>query len=188
MRNSLRALFPRVLFLLVAGLLSVTEFAWAQEQAKPPEPAQTQTKPTPKKPTRNSGWVTTSDPVALLSVRRGPPLPEAPTAAAPATTCAPNDGTAVPGDASLKNGEIALIEKQIQDRQKRIALLMRLFVNDERPFLNDPGNTNREPTAQERRKYEQDELLYETSEIARLREKLNVLNAASSERAAGTKP
>jgi len=182
MNPFLRALCLRVFFPVVAGMLCVCEVSWAQSQEKPAEAPKTETKSGPAKPTRNTGWVTTTDPVALLTVRRAPKAVEA-----PADETA-NAETGTPVDTTTKSGEIAELEKQIQIKQKKIALLMRLFATDERPFLNDPGDTTVETTAQERRKYEQDELLYETAELAKMRGQLEKLKAEKVEKVAEGKP
>jgi len=182
MNPFLRASRLCVLFPVAAGMLCVCEVSWAQSQEKTAETPKTETKSGPKKPTRDTGWVTTTDPVALLTVRGAARNGEA-----PADDTA-NAAGGAPGEATTKGGEIAELEKQIQVKQKRIALLIRLFATDERPFLIDPGDTTVEATAQERRKYEQDEMLYETAELAKMRGRLEKLKAEKGEKVAEGKP
>jgi uncharacterized protein YeeX (DUF496 family) len=185
MKPSLRSLFPQACLpiLLVAGVLNMCEVCRAQSPGKTAETPASQKKSGPQKPTRDTGWVTTNDPVALLSVRKAPRIVEAP--ATDAAGLAEGKGASATEDESAsKAAEIVSVEKQIQDKQKRIALLLRLFVKDERPFLNDPESTGAGTTAQERRKYEQNELLYETAELAKLKAKLEELTAASGEKTA----
>ena len=189
MKPYLRAIFSRVALTMIAGMLSVCEVAWAQSQQKPADATETQKKSGPKKPTRNTGWVTTNDPVALMTVRRAPRMIEASAEeSAKLEPAAAKEAVGTPEEVARKNAEIAALEKQIQDKQKRIALLMRLFVRDERPFLNDPAGAAADAAAQERRKYEQDELLYESAEIAQLREKQSALKSANREIIAAEKP
>jgi hypothetical protein len=177
MKPYLRALFPRVALPILLGVFGVSEVAWAQTQEKPAETSKTQTKSAPQKPQRDTGWVATSDPVALLAGRKEQVNAEGGagemTKATPATVA-----SATQEEIANRSAQIAALEKQIQEKQKRVALLMRLFVKDERPFVNDPGNAAGNATAAEQRKYEQDELLYETAQIARLRGKVEELKAA----------
>jgi hypothetical protein len=185
MKPSLRSFLPRACLpiLLLAGVLNMCEVCWAQNPEKTAETPTSQKKSGPQKPTRDTGWVTTNDPVALLSVQKAPRIVEAP--ATDAAGLAEGKGASATEDESARRAaEIASVEKQIQDKQKRIALLMRLFVKDERPFLNNPEGTAAETTAQEQRKYEQNELLYETAELAKLTAKLEELTAASGEKTA----
>ena len=186
MQPSLRVFFPRVCFplVLLAGTLSVCEASWAQSPENAVETAKNQKKAGPQKPTRDTGWVATNDPVSLLSVRKSPRLVAAPPTEGDAAAASAGQGASATDDTTKKAAEMAAVEKQIQDKQKRIALLMRLFVKDERLFLNDPENTHGDPTAQDRRKYEQDELLYETAELAKLKVKLQELTAANAEKTA----
>lgn len=187
MKPSLRVFFPRVCFpiALLAGVFGVCAVSRAQSPEKT-APTPTSAKKTgPQKPTRDTGWVTTNDPVSLLSVHEAARTVKAPETDGDAGATPEGQGTsATDNDPAKKAAEIAAVEKQIQDKQKRIALLMRLFVNDERPFLNDPGNTHGDATAQDRRKYEQSELLYETAELAKLKTRLQELTAASGEKTA----
>ncbi len=175
MKHYLRVFLPRAALSLIAGTVSVCELTWAQSQDKPAETDKTQTASGPKKPVRDSGWVTTDDGVALLSVSKTP-LAVTPPAEAAGKTTLPPEKEAIPG--TRRRAEITALEKQIQDKQKRIALLMRLFVNDERAFLNDPGNMQTDASVQDRRKYEQDELLYESAELAKMRKRLDQMKAA----------
>lgn len=174
MKSYLCSLFPRVALPILLGVFSVSEAGWAQTQEKSAETTKPQTESGPQKPKRNTGWVDTSDPVALLAMRKEPVVAEAPATEASQTTAV----STTPGQITNSNAQVAALEKQIQEKQKRVALLMRLFVNDERPFLNDPGNVTGNATAAERRKFDQDELLYETAQIARLRRKVEELKTA----------
>jgi hypothetical protein len=184
MQPSLRVSFPRACLplALLAGTLSVCGASLAQSPEHAVETPTSQKKAGPQKPTRDTGWVTTNDPVSLLSVRKSPRIVAAPATEGDAASA--GQGASAMGDETRKAAEIAAVERQIQDKQKRIALLMRLFVKDERPFLNDPENTHGDTTAQDRRKYEQDELLYETAELAKLKAKLEELTAAGGEKTA----
>jgi hypothetical protein len=179
MKPYLRSLFPGVALPILVGVFGMSEVGWAQTQEKAAETPKTQTKPAPQKPKRDTGWVTTNDPVALLALRRESVAAEA-TAAEAAKVTPATATNATTEEIAKRNSQIAGLEKEIQGRQERIALLMRLFVNDERPFLNDPGHAAADAAAAERRKYEQDELLYEAAQIARLRGKVEELKTAGN--------
>jgi hypothetical protein len=160
---------------LVAGILGVCARAGAQEkQSTNGETAKSQTKEGPQKPVWDPGWVKTSDPVALLTVRQAPKVVETPKVEKVAQGI---EARSPEDPAQRKAAEIASVEKQIQEKQARIVFLLRLFVNDERLFLNDPGNPAGDAAARERRKYEQDELLYETAQLAKLKAELEGLRA-----------
>lgn len=190
---------------LVAGVLALSAAVWGQTQEKtnpsaasqattssgqvdgqiaqdpsrsedqPPHHASLKQDPAgPKKPTRKVEFVTTTDPVALLAVRRADIL------LAPALTRidgSPSDGNAL-GDEKTEATELAETERLIKEKQKRILLLLRLFATDEQMFLRDPSAAEKDPRVQERRKYSQDELLWETAELARLKKRMNELEAA----------
>jgi hypothetical protein len=184
MKPSLRD-FPRCGFLATfffCGALSVPAVMLAQSAEKPDATAKTEAKSEPKKPTRDTGWVTTSDPVALLAVPRKAKSAAGGEAVSGATGAA--ETTVATDDAAKKQAAIADLKREIQDKQKRIALLMRLFVRDERPFLNSPDGPATDAQAQDRRKYEQNELLYETAQLGRLKAMLSELTAAGGEKTA----
>jgi len=80
------------------------------------------------------------------------------------------------------------LEHQIKEKQRRIELLMRMFVLDEQAFLMDPSGQSEDEEVRAKRKFEQEELLQQGKDIARLRTRLDLLTAASSEKAAPVKP
>jgi len=124
-----------------------------------------------KKPKRRPDQMITNDPVALLAVRRAPPVMVAPSV----ESSKKEPAGAGLDELSKKPTDIASLEQQIKDRQNRITLLMRLFVNDEKAFLMDPSNTKVDAVVAERRRYEQDELRWETAELAKLEARLEEL-------------
>lgn len=163
MKPSLRVSF------LFAMVLGVTASLQAQNQEIPAGNEKAPNTAVVPKPTRNSGWVTTDDPVALLAVRE-----------ASGAKVAPKEETvkkegAAGKETTQRAAEMAEVEQQIKDKQTRITLLMRLFVDDEKKFLMDPTNTDAEAAVTERRQYEQNELHWETAELARLKGKLEEL-------------
>jgi hypothetical protein len=145
----------------------------AQSQEVPAGSANSKTAEVAK-PVRKPDWVATSDPIALLAVRR-----EASVARDVADASGSASGAAGlrAEETARKAAEIALLEQQIREKQKRITLLMRLFVDDERAFLNDPENAPVNGAAAERRQYEQDELRWETAELAKMKARLREITA-----------
>ena len=183
MNPSLRASFPRIFFLAVAGLLSVPGGSWAQGKDKEPKVAGARlvdgTKGTPVK----ARPVITDDDICLLAAR-APAKPTGNTKAG-----APGAKSAVIAqDAEKTKAEIAALQVQIKEKQRKIELLMQMFVTDERPFLNDPSGQNGDADAQAKRRYEQEELREQTAEIAQLRTRLEVLTAAGGEKAGKVRP
>jgi hypothetical protein len=158
------------ILLLGAEVLGLPSFAFGQTADKDKQSTEG-----PKKPTRKMEFVTTTDSVAALAVRRGPQIPETP-ALQPKVDA--SEEISVPADETAKRAaEIALTEKLIKEKQQRIALLLRLFATDEQMFLRDPSAAEKDPGVKERRKYSQDELLWETAELAKLKTRLNELKA-----------
>jgi hypothetical protein len=157
---------------LLAGVLGSGASGWGQTQDKNAQSGTAQEAVGPKKPVRKVEFVTTSDSVALLAVRRAE-IVETPMLHPVAGT---SEGVSAPADEITKKAaEIAETGRLIKDKQKRILLLMRLFATDEQMFLRDPSAEEKDPTVKERRKYSQDELLWETAELARLKKRMNEL-------------
>lgn len=166
---------PRVgVSLLLVLIVGVPAASLAQSQDVAPNKGKTQSAAAVPKPTRNTGWIATDDPVAQLAMRRAPG--EINTPAGLATKKEENAAT---NETGKQAAEMAAVEQQIKDKQKRITLLMRLFVNDEKTFLMDPSNTEVEAGVAERRRYEQDELRWETAELTRLKGRLEELRKNS---------
>ncbi len=159
---------------LLAGALVFSASSGGQTQDKTSRSGSPQQAVGPKRPAHKVEFVTTTDPVALLAVHRSEILETPMLTPVAATT----EETGASADlASKKAAEIADTERLIKEKQKRILLLLRLFATDEQMFLRDPSATEKDPTIQERRKYSQDELLWETSELAKLKKRLNDLEA-----------
>jgi hypothetical protein len=155
---------------LLAGVLGLGAPGWGQNQDKNAQTGTAQESTVPKKPVRKMEFVTTTDPVALLAVRRAREIVEAPTLLPTATA---TETASTPGDESTKKAaEVAETEKLINEKQKKIVLLLRLFATDEQMFLRDPSAAEKDPSVKERRKYSQDELLWETAELARLKKRM----------------
>jgi hypothetical protein len=145
---------PRAYFPLLVALSF--RFAPAQQQ-----PA------TQQKPKHKSDQLLTTDPIALLAVKRQAGEARPAGAAAPAV--------ALPTDETSRKAALATIDKQIKDKQDQIILLMRWFVDDEQKFVIDPTNSQVDPSTKERRKYEQ--VAYETAELAKLKAKRELFAA-----------
>ena len=160
---------------LLAGVVGLGARSCAQTQDKTTQSATSEEAARPRKPVRKVEFVTTTDPVALLAVRRAPDIVQAPML--PPTTTARDNAATLNDPTAKKAAEIAETERLIKEKQKRIPLLLRLFATDEQMFLRDPSTDEKDPSVKERRKYSQDELLWKTAELARLKKRLNDLES-----------
>ena len=165
MKPCLRIWLPLVIVLGVPGSLQAQNPETSANSARDPGCSVAQ------KPKRKPDQVITNDPIALLAVRRTPPV-----IVASSEQSSKKEASGVGLDQpSKKAAEIASLEQQIRERQNRITLLLRLFVNDEKAFVIDPSNANADALVTERRQYEQDELRWETAELAKFKARLKEL-------------
>jgi len=177
----------RVFATILFGVLNVAGGSWAQTQNNPPDLKQSRT------PAGTGGTlvkkppVITNDDVSLLAARPPANSADTPKVEAAADSAA-RESAGVSQDPEERKAEILSLQHQIKEKQRRTELLTRMFVLDEQAFLMDPSGQSEDEEARAKRKFEQDELLQQGKDIARLRTRLDLLTAASGEKAAPAKP
>jgi hypothetical protein len=177
----------RVFAAIFLGVLSLPGGSRAQIKNNPPDVKQSRT------PSKTGGTlvkkppVITNDDISLLAARPPGKSAETPKAEADMDPAA-RESAGVPQDPEERKTEMLALEHQIKEKQRRIELLMRMFVLDEQAFLTDPSGQSEDEEVRAKRKFEQEELLQQGKDIARLRTRLDLLTAASSEKAAPVKP
>ncbi len=161
----------------------------APAQSSEPAAAETQSALSPNTATQATTSAE-SAPATIAPTAAASSEAAAQSAGAPDTAATPVAGqpvSAAQADKAQTNPQVAALKRQIADQQKQVELLMRLYALDQDAFLSNPDHA-KDPQGKAKLDAQKEEIHTKVAEVARLKEKLEVVAPGESAKIVAPKP